>query len=158
MKHLAKLAVVLSSLIVGNAYSNEFTTWSTVDDDSDYTMNGKPAFFVGFGKSQTEFFNLNMQCNTFKYSNKNKAFKFEVGDGASISYYAPNITGWSESKFDTYLNLEFVEKDLKNNTVVLNISGKLVNIKDDSYPLFDLEKTTVKFRPEDVKIIKKVCK
>lgn len=155
MKKIVFLTAILGSVSNISIASQEFPTLMATDT----TLNNKPAFSIVFGHQSDDAYKLSIQCETIKHSNKGRVFTFEPYSAASLTYNkAPDILGWSDSKFDTYLKINFLEKDFKKNKVVISLSAKLLNVRAENTEFLNTDELLLNFTSSDIAELKKACK
>lgn len=150
---IKKYFLLLAFLSPATFASYEFTPMSVTDFE--YSMNGKPAFSFSFGDNKDDYFSLTIQCDTFKHSNLNKEFTF-TNDGAEMTYTRSGVYASSQSKFDTFAKIKFIEKDLKKNKLKIETQGNLVDT--NKLELLTTSNFLITFTPKQVIAIKKSCK
>lgn len=155
MKRLIGFTFLLfsSSILAGTIESGDYQPINITADD--YSMNDKPAFTFSFGKAQNDFFSFTAQCSIFgkkssKTSTKGKSvydISLEYHNGVTKQYMI------SESKFDTYVNLDVFIKD---KTFTFVIDGQLYDTSSNS--LYTVRPQSVELNAKEMREIRDGCR
>lgn len=155
MKRLIGLTFLLfsSSILAGTIESGDYQPINIIADD--YSMNDKPAFTFSFGKAQNDFFSFTAQCSIFNKKISKTSTKGKSVYDISLEYHN-NVTKQymsSESKFDTYVNLDVFIKD---KTFTFVIDGQLYDTSSNS--LYTVRPQSVVLNAKEMREIRDGCR
>lgn len=155
MKRLIGLTCLLfsSSIFAGTIESGDYHPMNIISDD--YSMNDKPAFSFSFGKTKIEFFSFTAQCSIFDKKSSNTSTKGKRVHEISLEYSNGETKQYmlSESKFDTYANLDVFIKD---KTFTFVIDGQLYDTSSNS--LYTVRPQSVVLNTKEMREIRDGCR
>lgn len=155
MKRLIGLTFLLfsSSILAGTIESGDYQPINIIADD--YSMNDKPAFTFSFGKAQNDFFSFTVQCSIFNKKSSKTSTKGKSVYDISLEYHNNGTKQYmsSESKFDTYVNLDVFIKD---KTFTFVIDGQLYDTSSNS--LYTVRPQSVVLNAKEMREIRDGCR
>lgn len=155
MKRLIGLTFLLfsSSILAGTIESGDYQPINIISDD--YSMNDKPAFTFSFGKAQNDFFSFTVQCSIFNKKSSKTSTKGKSVYDISLEYHNNGTKQYmsSESKFDTYVNLDVFIKD---KTFTFVIDGQLYDTSSNS--LYTVRPQSVVLNAKEMREIRDGCR
>ena len=155
MKKLIGLTCLLFSsyILAETIESGDYQPMSIIADH--YSMNNKPAFSFSFGKAQNDFFLFTAQCSIFDKKSSKTSTKGKSVHDISLEYHNGVTKQYmiSESKFDTYVNLDVFIKD---KTFTFVIDGQLYDTSSNS--LYTVRPQSVVLNAKEMREIRDGCR